>query len=78
MTLPCTTSRAEGRIIDGCVTCPWHGFQYRPEDGCAPAPFTEKIPTYDLKLDGGKVLIAAKAHPPGTPVDPLMVPEQAR
>src|SRR6266571_1877642 len=19
----------EGRIIDGCVTCPWHGYQYR-------------------------------------------------
>src|SRR5262249_10883772 len=19
----------EGRIIDGCITCPWHGFQYR-------------------------------------------------
>ena len=67
----------EGRIIDGCITCPWHGFQYRPEDGCAPAPFTEKIPTYDLKLEGDKVLIATKAHPPGTPVDPLMVPEQA-
>src|SRR5262249_54273646 len=26
----------EGRIIDGCVTCPWHGYQYRLEDGCAP------------------------------------------
>src|SRR5262249_34889177 len=23
----------EGRIIDGCVTCPWHGFQYRLDDG---------------------------------------------
>lgn len=67
----------EGRIIDGCITCPWHGFQYRPEDGCAPAPFTEKIPTYDLKMDGGKVLISAKAHPPGTPVDPLIIPEKA-
>jgi len=32
----------EGRVIDGCITCPWHGFQYRLEDGCAPPPFTEK------------------------------------
>jgi nitrite reductase/ring-hydroxylating ferredoxin subunit len=28
----------EGRIIDGCVTCPWHGYQYRLADGCAPPP----------------------------------------
>ena len=28
----------EGRVVDGCITCPWHGFQYRPEDGCAPPP----------------------------------------
>ena len=36
----------EGRIIDGCITCPWHGFQYRLEDGCAPPPFTEKLVTF--------------------------------
>ena len=24
----------EGKIVDGCITCPWHGFQYRPQDGC--------------------------------------------
>jgi nitrite reductase/ring-hydroxylating ferredoxin subunit len=23
---------SEGKIIDGCITCPWHGYQYRPED----------------------------------------------
>jgi hypothetical protein len=21
----------EGKIIDGCVTCPWHGYQYLPD-----------------------------------------------
>src|SRR5262249_31662368 len=36
----------EGRIIDGCVTCPWHGYQYQPESGAAPPPFKEKIPTF--------------------------------
>ncbi len=63
----------EGRIIDGCVTCPWHGFQYRLEDGCSPAPFTEKVPTYNLRLDGERVLVSGKANPPGTPVPPLVV-----
>lgn len=64
----------EGRIVDGCITCPWHGFQYRPEDGCAPAPFTERIPTYNLKLEGTTVFIDSVANPPGTPVPPLRLP----
>lgn len=65
----------EGRIVYGCITCPWHGFQYRPEDGCSPAPFTEKIPTYDLKLEGHTVLVRRTAHPPGTRVEPTPLPE---
>ncbi len=65
----------EGRIVDGCVTCPWHGFQYRPEDGCSPPPFTEKVPTYRLKLDGDRILLDPRALPAGTPVDPVHVPE---
>lgn len=67
----------EGRVIDGCITCPWHGFQYRPEDGCSPAPFTEKISTYALKLDGGHVFVADRANAPGTAVPPLYAPTSA-
>lgn len=67
----------EGRIVNGCITCPWHGFQYRPEDGCSPAPFTEKIPTYRLTLHGDRVFIDPKANPPGTPVAPLPLPKGA-
>ncbi len=40
----------EGRIIDGLVTCPWHGYQYRLVDGCAPPPFTEKLVTYRVRI----------------------------
>ncbi len=61
----------EGRIVDGCITCPWHGFQYRPEDGCSPPPFHEKIPTYRLRLEGDLVLVETRALPAGTPVPPL-------
>jgi nitrite reductase/ring-hydroxylating ferredoxin subunit/DMSO/TMAO reductase YedYZ heme-binding membrane subunit len=67
----------EGRIIDGCITCPWHGFQYRPGDGCSPPPFTEKIPTYRLKLDGERLFIDRNGYPPGTAVEPLAIPEGA-
>ncbi len=63
----------EGRIIDGCITCPWHGFQYRPEDGCAPPPFTEKLSTFRLRLVDGRVQVARQPLPPGTFVEPLMV-----
>jgi len=64
---------SEGRVIDGCVTCPWHGYQYRPEDGCSPPPFTEKVPTYRLRRDGDLVLLDPRALPPGTPTDPIVL-----
>jgi nitrite reductase/ring-hydroxylating ferredoxin subunit/DMSO/TMAO reductase YedYZ heme-binding membrane subunit len=64
----------EGRVIEGCVTCPWHGFQYRLEDGCAPPPYTEKLPTYRLRLEHGVVLLDPSPNPLGTWVEPLEVP----
>jgi len=57
----------EGRIINGCVTCPWHGYEYRLEDGCAPPPFTEKLATYRVRLRDGLIEVEARALPPGTP-----------
>lgn len=58
----------EGRIIDGCVTCPWHGYQYRLADGCAPPPFTERLATYRVRLNGGGMVeVDPRALPPGTP-----------
>ena len=57
----------EGRIIDGCVTCPWHGYQYRLEDGCAPAPFTEKLATYRVRVARGMVEVDPRPLAPGTP-----------
>ncbi|MEP0848253.1 MAG: ferric reductase-like transmembrane domain-containing protein [Phycisphaerae bacterium] len=63
----------EGRILDGCVTCPWHGWQYRPADGQAPPPFTERIVTYSVRVSGGRVRVNAKPLPPGTPVQPAAI-----
>jgi nitrite reductase/ring-hydroxylating ferredoxin subunit len=56
----------EGRIINGCVTCPWHGYEYRLEDGCAPPPFTEKLATYRVRLRDGLIEVDPQALPPGT------------
>ena len=42
----------EGKIVDGCITCPWHGYQYLAHNGQSPPPFTEKVTTYDVKVFG--------------------------
>lgn len=65
----------EGKIVGGCITCPWHGFQYLPDKGVAPPPFTEKLATYDLKLVGRTIYVNPNAHPEGTPVDPVLISE---
>ncbi|HRC84251.1 MAG TPA: ferric reductase-like transmembrane domain-containing protein [Thermoanaerobaculia bacterium] len=60
----------EGRIVGGCITCPWHGYQYLPETGSSPPPFAEKVPTYRVRLEGDRVLVHPFAHPPGTRQEP--------
>lgn len=64
----------EGQVLDGCITCPWHGYQYRLEDGCSPPPFTERIATYRLRLEEGWVWLDPRANPPGTHVPALVLP----
>jgi nitrite reductase/ring-hydroxylating ferredoxin subunit/DMSO/TMAO reductase YedYZ heme-binding membrane subunit len=65
----------EGKIVGGCVTCPWHGYQYRPGDGCAPPPFTEKLRTYRVRLEGVRVWIHETPLEPGTAVEPAKIAE---
>jgi len=52
----------EGRIVDGYITCPWHGYQYCPLTGKSPAPFTERIPTFHVRVDGDSVYVASKPN----------------
>ncbi|MEL6955542.1 MAG: ferric reductase-like transmembrane domain-containing protein [Pseudomonadota bacterium] len=63
----------EGKIVDGCITCPWHGFQYRMEDGQSPPPFTEKIATYATQIVDGVVYVRPEPNAPGTPQAPSMI-----
>ena len=62
---------SEGRIIDGCITCPWHGYQYRPEDGRSPPPYDDRLATYHLQIRNGRVFVLEIPNPPGTRVEPL-------
>lgn len=60
----------EGKIVDGCITCPWHGYQYLPENGQAPAPFTEKLKTFEVIVLDGKVWVNPDPKEEGTFVEP--------
>lgn len=64
----------EGRVRNGCVICPWHGYEYRLRDGRAPAPYTERLCTYSLKLEAGRLYLDPRPHPPGTAVEPVILP----
>lgn len=60
----------EGKIIDGCITCPWHGYQYNPENGQAPPPFKEKIHTYKVLVFQRNIFVNPNPLPKGTPITP--------
>jgi methionine sulfoxide reductase heme-binding subunit len=65
----------EGRIVNDCVVCPWHGYEYVPATGASPAPFTEKVPTFDVRVMAGRVLVHPQPHAPGTRVEPATLVE---
>lgn len=56
----------EGKIVDGCITCPWHGYQYLPNNGQSPPPFKEKVSTYDVKLEMENVWLNPTPYAEGT------------
>jgi methionine sulfoxide reductase heme-binding subunit len=68
----------EGKIIDGCVTCPWHGYQYLPDSGASPPPFTEKVPTYRTRVIGRQVFVHPSPLLPGTRVEPSVIRDAQR
>jgi nitrite reductase/ring-hydroxylating ferredoxin subunit/DMSO/TMAO reductase YedYZ heme-binding membrane subunit len=65
----------EGKIVFGCITCPWHGYQYVPETGASPPPFVEKVPTFNVRVKDGRVFVHPKPNPAGTRAEPAQVHE---
>lgn len=66
---------SQGKIVDGCITCPWHGWQYLPENGQSPPPFQERIATYRVRVRKGRVFLDPRPLPPGTLVEPAFIEE---
>jgi methionine sulfoxide reductase heme-binding subunit len=63
----------EGKIVFGCVTCPWHGYQYQPDTGASPPPFVEKVPTFNVRVKNGRVLVHPKPNSAGTKAKPALI-----
>ena len=63
----------EGKIVYGCITCPWHGYQYQPDTGASPPPFAEKVPTFNVRVKNGRVFVHPKPNPAGTKAEPALV-----
>ncbi|NNF03831.1 MAG: Rieske 2Fe-2S domain-containing protein, partial [Rhodothermales bacterium] len=64
----------EGRIVDGLVTCPWHGYQYCPVTGRSPEPFTESVPTFDVRLVGDRIHVQSRPNPEGSAARTIQFP----
>ncbi|HUG63205.1 MAG TPA: Rieske 2Fe-2S domain-containing protein [Methylomirabilota bacterium] len=64
----------EGKVVRGLVTCPWHGYQYRLEDGCSPPPFKERLHKYRVRLEGNRILVDPTPLPLGSRLDPVDLP----
>ena len=60
----------EGRVVDGCVECPWHGSRFRVSDGLARrGPTVYDQPAYEIRPveSGGyeaRRLVVSRTDPP--------------
>jgi nitrite reductase/ring-hydroxylating ferredoxin subunit len=46
----------EGHVHDGCITCPWHGSEFRLDDGeLVRGPSTVDLPVYECAVAGADV-----------------------
>jgi len=63
----------EGKIVFGCITCPWHGYQYQPDTGASPPPFVEKVPTFNVRVKSGRVMVHPKPNPAGSKTEPALI-----
>ena len=44
-----------------------------PETGASPTPFVEKVPTFNVRVKDGRVLVHPKPNPAGTRAEPALI-----
>ena len=57
------------------LTAPVWKIEYLRDTGASPPPFTEKVPTFDVRVVAGRVLVHPQPHRPGTRVEPAILAE---
>lgn len=65
----------EGQIINGCITCPWHGYQFEPQTGASPPPYRDAVPVYAVRVVDGRVQVRSEEGPS---VQDAQTPSQER
>ncbi len=53
-------SLAEGWVEDGCVTCPWHAWQFRLDDGTYVQNPRMKADVFPVRIDGDDLIVTVK------------------
>src|SRR5204863_2461473 len=59
---------AQGEIVDGVVTCPWHGWTFNGCTGCSINPAGSDVKSYPVKVETGKIYVQAGDLQAGNPV----------
>ncbi|MDX1691780.1 MAG: thiamine pyrophosphate-binding protein [Acidimicrobiia bacterium] len=63
----------EGLIENGCVICPWHGYEYDPIDGTPPGGYDDVATAYEVEeRDGGLHVRLPVVEPVATTVDQMV------
>jgi 3-phenylpropionate/trans-cinnamate dioxygenase ferredoxin component len=48
----------EGYLDGEKLECPWHAWTFNVKTGCLTVNVREKVPTYEVKIEGSDVLVA--------------------
>lgn len=52
----------EGSLVNGCVKCPWHGSEFRLDDGTVRrGPATVPEPVWDVKVADSRIFVRSRA-----------------
>ena len=52
----------EGLIENGYVRCPWHGYEYAPQDGSPPGGYDDRVETYPLESRDDGIYVGVEAE----------------
>ncbi len=54
----------EGLIENGFVRCPWHGYEYAPQDGAPPGGYDDRVDTYPVEEREDGIYVAVPEEEP--------------